>query len=120
MAFFLRFTNSAKEDLERGTSLHLSDFSKEDISIADLAEMFDCDEDDIVEFNGRLCQQLDGICGYELEATTIEEAIEEVNEGVFQFSDSGKAVIYRGVESSQTNLVPDGDLFYPLSIEITL
>ena len=117
MSYFLRFTNTPEADLERGTSLHLSDFRKGEIKKSKLAEMFGCEKSDIVVYEGLLCQSLDGLCGYELEADNLGDAIDEVNEGKFQFADIGKAVIYKGVTSSDTDMIPDGDLFTPISIE---
>lgn len=118
--YYLRFTNTATEDLERGTSVNASDLNVNEISKEDAASMFGCEEDSIEEVNGCWFQILDGICGYELESETLEDAIEEVNERNFQFSFVGRPVIFKGKNSSDTNFVADGDLFTPHSVEIEL
>jgi len=88
--YFLRFTNTPYEDLERGTSIHASDDGNHQI--------------------------LDGLCGYYLESDNLEDAIDEVKNQEWQFSFVGKPVIFEGKVSSEDNLVPDGDLFYPYKI----
>lgn len=116
MAYFLRFTETAKEDLERGTSIHASDLSINACSTEEAAEIFGCNVDNVGEFNECYCQILDGICGYTLNAETLEEAIEEVGENSYQFEFVGKAVIFTGRYSNDSDLIPDGDLFVPYSI----
>lgn len=120
MAFFLRFTETAQQDLERGTSIHASDLSINNFTAEQAAESFGCDIDSVGEFNGCYCQILDGICGYTLNAETLEEAIEEVEENSYQFQFVGKAVIFKGRYSNDSVLIPDGDLFVPYSIEIEI
>lgn len=90
MKYFVRFTNQPNRDLIRATSIHASD---------------DGDH-----------QVLDGLCGYLLESDNLEDAIEEVEEGRFQFYFVGRAVIYTGEVASEDHLVPDGDLFTPFQI----
>ena len=116
MAYFLRFTETAQNDLERGTSIHSSDLSIKDYTKEQAAEIFGCDVDMVGEFNNNHCHVLDGICGYMLQAETLEEAIEEVEENSYQFENIGKAVIFKGRYSNDADLVPDGDLFVPYSI----
>lgn len=116
MAYFLRFTNTANQDLERGTSVNWSDYKVGTIKPKKVAELFGCDEDNIGEFEGNYCQVLNGLCGYELEANTLEEAIEEVEDNAYQFSYVGKAVIFSGKYSNDANFVADGDLFIPFKI----
>jgi len=115
MKYFLRYTDTASEDLDRGTSVNASDLDVNEITKENAASMFGCEESEIKDVDGSWYQILDGICGYELEASTIEEAIEEVEEGSFQFDFVGKAIIFEGKESD-SSLVADGDLFTPLSI----
>ena len=91
MKYFLRFTNTAQEDLKRGTSIH--------------------GQEDSDNF-----EVLNGLCGYALEASTIEDAIDEIQNGIYQFSYIGKAILFEGKMSKDCNLVPDGDLFIPKSI----
>ena len=119
MKYFLRYTNTANEDLERGTSVNASDLDVNEISKEDAAAMFGCDEEMIEEVNGCWFQILNGICGYELEAETIEEAIEEAATEK-QFAFVGRPVIFSGRYSSDSNYVADGECFIPYNIEIEL
>ena len=119
MKFFLRYTNTANDDLERGTSVNASDLNVNEISKEDAASMFGCDEEMIEEVNGCWFQILNGICGYELEAETIEEAIEEAATEK-QFAFVGRPVIFKGKYASDSEYVADGDLFIPVSIEVEL
>lgn len=117
MAYFLRFTETAQNDLERGTSIHASDLTIESYKKEEAAEILGCDIDSIGEFNGCHCHVLDGICGYTLNAETLEEAVEEVEGKSWQFEFVGKAVIFTGRYSNDSDLIPDGDLFIPYTIE---
>lgn len=119
MAYFLRFTNDANADLERGTSLHASGMGEE-VSLADMAAAFGCEESEVELIDGLWFQVLDGLCGYMLDAKTIEEAIEEVENNDYQFSFVGRPVIFSGRYSQDSELVPDGDLFTPFKIEVEL
>lgn len=113
--FFLRFTDTANEDLQRGTSLNNSGLDSSS-NIESVAELFGCDTDSVELLNGLYVQVLDGLCGYQLESDSLGDAIEEVNGNYWQFSDIGKAVIFTGKYSSDSNFVADGDLFTPKSI----
>ena len=117
MSYFLRYTDTASEDLERGTSINASDFQG---SAEEAAEMFGCDVDMIEVINGSYCQVLNGLCGYELSAETLEDAIEEVRESNKQFAFVGRPVIFLGRYSSDSNYVADGECFIPYKIEIEL
>jgi hypothetical protein len=119
MTYFLRYTNTANEDLERATSVNASDLDANQISKEDAASMFGCDEDMIDEVDGCWFQILNGICGYELESETLEDAIEEAATEK-QFSFVGRPVIFYGKYASDSEYVADGDLFIPISIEIEL
>jgi len=120
MTYFLRYTNTATKDLKRGTSLHCSDLEVSEVSREDAAAAFGCDKSEVKKVNGLWCQVLDGLCGYLLEADTLEDAIEEVEENERQFSFVGRHVIFSGKYSQDSELVPDGDLFIPFKIEIEL
>lgn len=63
MAYFIRFTDTPKADLERGTSYHLAEVEADGYEWND---HFNC-----------YAQDLGGLCAYELEAETEEDAIEE-------------------------------------------
>lgn len=116
MALFLRFTYNPDLDIERGASFHATDYREADITKKELAEILGCNTGDIESVNGMLVYMLNGLCGYELDAETIEEAIEEIEEGDWQFSGIGDPVIFKGVASSDSVEVPDGDLFHPQAI----
>lgn len=109
---FLRFTNEPEKDLERGTSIHGSDYDS--VEEAKKAEP-DCEwcETDNGKYVGQI---LEGLCGYALASDNLEDAIEEIEDGVWQFDYVGKPVIFKGRYSNDINLVPDGDLFIPFSI----
>ena len=122
MAFFVRFTTNAKLDLERGQSFHSTGFKKGEIKKKRLAEMLDCDKGDIEVIDGLYVQLLEGLCGFELEAETLEEAIEEVEEALeepkspfHQYSQLRVVAIFKGELTNSD--VPDGDNFRPVSIE---
>lgn len=116
MAYFLRYTNTSTKDLKRGTSVNASDMGGE-VSREDAAAAFGCDKKEVKKVNGLWCQVLKGLCGYLLEAETIEEAIEEVEEER-QFSFVGRPVIFSGKYADGD--VADGDLFTPFRIEVEL
>lgn len=63
MAYYIRFTDTPKADLERGVSYHLSDVPAPECEWSD---HFKC-----------YAQPLSGLCAYELESETEEDAIEE-------------------------------------------
>lgn len=95
MAYFLRYTTTANQDLERNASFHASGLSKQDSTLESVASLFGCDIEDVVLLdygmynngvnNGDMCyfHQLEGLCGFELEAETLEEAIVEAKEFSF-------------------------------------
>ena len=90
--FFLRYTNTANTDLERGTSYHSSGISETESTKSRIAEAFSCNEDDVVLLdngafnkgveNGDMCyfQALGGLCGFELTSSNLEDAIEEAGD----------------------------------------
>lgn len=117
--FYLRFTNTANEDLDRSTSINAGP-AIEDMSKEDAASIFGCDDSDVEEIDGCWCQILNGLCGYELESESLEEAIEEVKESDKQFSFVGRPVIFKGAYSNDSDFVADGDLFIPEEIIIEL
>lgn len=118
MEYFLRFTETAKKDLNRGTSIHATGYDKSMCTKKEISELMNCEVSDIKVVGGLYVQVLNGLCGYLLQAETIEEAIEEVSENKYQFEFVGNPVIFKG--KYQENDVPDGDLFIPLSIEAKL
>lgn len=124
MAYFLRFTETAKADLDRNSSFHASGISENDITIEDAASMFDCDEDEIIlldygiysnnKENGDLCyfQKLDGLCGFELEVDNLEDAIEEAED--FNFNsvyNTSNMVNFSIFEGDYAGDCPEGAVF---------
>ena len=132
MEYFLRFTETAKEDIKRATSFHYSDLLISETSKEDAADSFDCDIDDVVAYQGYWVQELDGLCGFDMtdriqelldNEYTIEEIVEELIEdgdinksNVYNLRDMPAFAIYQGVLSSEFDLVPDGDLFHPTKL----
>jgi hypothetical protein len=109
--YFLRYTEQPKKDLERGTSVHPSDFTNK-------KEATEAIGGELVKVNGFWCQVIDGLCGFELESDNIEDAIEEVEDhrcGSYDFRSMGKmAVIFEGEITGEG--VPDGCTFIPSKI----
>lgn len=86
MKFYLRYSEEIERDLERGYSFHYTgmdkSFSEEDIESATGISFAD------LEYNeeaGQYVQPLAGLCAFELDAETVEEAIEEAKE--FHFNE---------------------------------
>jgi len=124
MTYFLRFTQTANEDLERNASYHASGIPEEEMSIEDMASMFDCEEEDIILLdygiyfrnieNGNMCyfQRLNGLCGFELESENLEDAIKEAENfyfnSVYNTADMIDFSIFEGV---YTDDCPEGIVF---------
>ena len=124
--FFLRYTNSPEEDLNRNASFHASGISKDDSTIESMSEAFDCDEESIVLLDnglyangipdGDVCyfQKLDGLCGFQLESNNLDDAINEAHKfrfnGVYNSEDMNSViVIFKGsfIESNQEGCLFD-------------
>lgn len=132
MKYFLRYTENANEDLERNESYHASGLNEKDCSIDDVAAMFDCDVDEIelldngkynndVE-NGDMCffQVLDGLCGFELEAESLEEAIEEAEEFYYNSVYNSESMTNWAIfEGYLVNDCPEGICFNAYKIAYT-
>lgn len=63
MRYYIRYTETPNADLERGVSYHLAEVEAEGYEWNDYFNSY--------------AQQLSGLCAFELEAETLEEAIEE-------------------------------------------
>jgi hypothetical protein len=132
MAYFLRYTATPEQDVERGTSLHLtgilvgqpSTWNDEDERSEEeiLAEAYDLNADDIIvaEINGQpmYAQELSGLCAFELEAETLEDAIEEAKS--FRYNDvynsesmGDLVVVFAGEHEGDC---PEGCVFTPSSV----
>jgi len=124
---FLRSTNNPEKDLQGGYSYHQSDFKAGTINwledgeteISWVAKAFGCDESEIeVAEDGYYVQALEGLCGYALEAETLEEAIEEISEMNLNSMESinpDNVYIFEGDEVS-SDFVIEGTLFIPKSL----
>ena len=109
ISYFLRYTRSPKKDLIKNISYHYSDYKKGTLDWLEegesekefVAERFGCDVEDIkVDEDGYYVQKLEGLCGFELEAEDLEEAIEEAEEfyfnSVYNSKDMTEWAIYEG------------------------
>lgn len=120
MAYFLRFTATPNEDMERGSSLHI-------IGDASFAEGVE-DAEYINEAIG-WAVVLNGLCAHSLDAETEEEAIEEaVNSVLWARENSGAsgnypegdgyaAYLFSGIEGGDCE---DGTLFTPKSLIVNI
>lgn len=87
MAYFIRYTENANLDFKRKCSVHNSDYKVGEVSMWNdederseeeiLAEKWECEVSDVIVIHGYYSQELQGLCAFELESTTEEEAIEE-------------------------------------------
>lgn len=128
MAFYLRYTEKPIEDLLRGVSYHASGMSVEDTTIENVTSLFDCDEECIVELDwgvyskgkadGNICyfQELNGLCGFELEAETLEDAIEEANEFEYNSAYESSNTNWAIFEGEYAGDCPEGELFSPVAV----
>ena len=86
MRFYIRYSEEIEKDVERGYSFHYTgmdkSFSEEDIESATGLAF---DELEYNEEAKQYVQPLAGLCAFELEAETVEEAIEEAKE--FRFNE---------------------------------
>jgi hypothetical protein len=86
MKYFLRYSLNIDKDLERGISYHYTGLDKT-FSIEEIENGTGLSIDEL-EYNEEAdmyVQPLSGLCAFELEAETIEEAIEEARG--FRFND---------------------------------
>jgi hypothetical protein len=118
--YFCRVTKISKLDLERKTSVHYTGLDADDYSLNEASEILDIDIDDLIEVEGNICEVLDGLCGYEMESETENEAIEELQEFIeseyIPFDNSYEWHIFEGELSGES--LPDGVLFIPSKIII--
>ena len=117
--YFLRFTQNPEQDIERGTSAHYSDLKVNETDQENAASLFGAEVEEIQDIEGYWCHVLDGLCGFQLQADTLEAAIEEVKDfehnSVYSMQTMGDiATIFSGVYSNE---VPEGCVFYPKKLE---
>ena len=113
MTYFLRFTETAEADMERNQSVHATDSA----SIAEAVEWHGGDTDDYVIIeSGLVCQKIEGLCGFELDAENLEDAMAEIENGDWGIYDADNMswAIFDG-EDADSDL-PDGDTFVAISI----
>lgn len=111
MKYFIRYTGNANQDFERKCSYHNSDYKVGDVSgwnedderseVEILAEIWDCESEEVVIIEGYYSQELDGLCAFELDAETEWEAIEEAKEHnyneVYNTNDFTSFVVFSGI-----------------------
>lgn len=121
MKYFLRYSDNPEIDLERNASLHLSDLDASNIDAESAANSFGCDVEDLIEVDGLWCQKLEGLCAFELEAETLEEAIKEAEEfnfnGVYNSNVMGDLITIFTGEFEDYNL--EGVIFTAKEIVYT-
>ena len=83
MKYYLRYSNTIDADIERGYSYNWGDIDERTGSAEEAAEAYRCDIEDLEVVNGIYNQMLPGLCVFELEAETLEEAIEEAENANF-------------------------------------
>ena len=128
MPYFLRFTAAADLDLARGTSYHETPWDEDERTIEEVADACDCSVDaiEVFDFRGRgvntYMQALGGLCGFELEAETLEAAIEEVVASWSGTSAVGFSIAHTPwaiFQGSVEDQAPDGVVFYPSKLVYT-
>lgn len=114
MNYFLRYTATPKEDLERGTSLHLCDGADQDENASFIND----------EIGWAVV--LDGLCAHTVDGDNEEDAIEDAidtvlwarkNSGMsgnFPEHDEYAAYLFEGEYSDED--CPDGVMFHPKRI----
>jgi len=112
MRLFLRFTETAETDLKRGHSFHHGIPAE---NKKEAAEIVGVDVSRIKKIKGMFCQELEGLCGFELESESLEEALEEID-GWDRYLDidSNSHAIYEGILCNED--CPEGDCFIPRKI----
>lgn len=95
--YFLRFTSTAEADLRRNVSYHSTGIRKEDATKKEVAEMLDCNVSAIKVLKGYYVQELNGLCAFEVEADSIEEAEESVEQYQNRYQYGESWAIFSGV-----------------------
>lgn len=138
MAYFIRFVGSdanAQADLERGYSFREYQFfmSDEDARESDFVEYYGVDADTIESFEVSSGEPfgfdagvttlygfaLDGLCGFQSDAETLEEAIEEAKTRSYNGGYWPWVAVYTGRYCGQAD-GGDGDLFVPQTLEMVI
>jgi len=120
MNLYLRFTTDHEDDAQRGTSYHDIGFYKgEDVEIdARYAAGRDENGKEIILMDDRYISVIGGLCGYLMEAETLEDAIEEAKAGNYPYGSIGfdAWVIFEGEDPRIQNVFGDGDIFRPIRV----
>jgi hypothetical protein len=147
MNYFLRFTNEPETDLQRGYSWYKTDKPSIDFPPIDQTENWNdpeverdfsalCSDPEHLEVlqDGTVAFILEGLCGYALEAETLEAALQEaqtrnlraaLQEAGLEWADS-RAVIFSGYEIAdgyedfdgcEREYIETGEIFEPTKIE---
>ena len=112
MELYLRYTENPTEDLARNTSYHdLGFYQGEDSEIdAEYSQ-----KANVEVLDGRYVEVIGGLCGYLLEAETVEDAITEVKQHPVNFPyvspETSTWGIYEGYDPHINNTFGDGDIF---------
>ena len=112
MALYLRYTENPTDDLARNTSYHdLGFYQGEDAEIDAGHE----GKPNVEVFDGRYAEVIGGLCGYLMQAETLEDAIAEVkaNPGNFPYvsPETSTWAVYEGTDPQINNTFGDGDIF---------
>lgn len=116
MNLFLRFTETPEEDMNRNTSIHITDAS----SIDEAVEMYGGEAEDYVITEMGVGQIIDGLCGFILDAENLEDALKEIDErysnpmSQYNTVSNPSFAIYEGEYADGD--VPDGTAFYAQKI----
>ena len=117
--YFIRFTNTPVEDLERGYSSHLSSYDKS-TSKADVASELGVNIEDLFLFKNRWAQRYEGISGFGLDARNIKGAENEIKLRWDEYR-VYNALPYKIYKGEVTDVdVPDGLSFEPIAIVDTI
>ena len=112
MALFFRLTSEPKKDLADGHSYHQSDRHNAKEAHKDGAEIH------FFRSTKSWAIKIDGLCGFQLEAENLHEAIEEIREKFSNRMDVYNIfhphAIFSGFCSAES--IPDGDVFHPEEI----
>jgi hypothetical protein len=138
MAYFIRSVGSQKNahaDLERGYSFREYQFfvSEDDARESDFVEYYGIDPDTIESFDVSSGEPfgfradvttlsgfaLDGLCGFQSDAETLDDAIEDAKSRSYAGGGWPCVAVYTGRYCGQTD-GGDGDMFIPQSLEVVI
>jgi hypothetical protein len=117
MSYFIRFTDNASADLQRGVSYHQTGFpigctTGYDIEVSEtewVSNAIGCEQGDIVTYNGVYLQELAGLCAFALDADNVEDAIEEAATfscGIFDVANDSYCIM----SGTAVDTCPEGEV----------